>query len=290
MGRLRTADANLFTGMTKPKQRRTRKKARKRIRFAWRRWLILGLTGLTLSAVLYMIYLDQIVQKGFEGRRWSLPAQIFARPMRLAVGVQLSPQRLIKELQGLGYRRVKHPDQPGSYSSHQERFLIRTRDFRFPETARPSAYLEVRIHKQRIISLKHAARGEVVSAYQLEPRLVGSLHPAHSEDRILVRRTELQEGLVQALLAVEDRHFFQHRGVDLGAIVRAAWANLRAADVVQGGSTLTQQLVKNFFLTRERSLWRKFNEVLMALILEARYSKDQILEAYANEIYLGQDG
>ncbi len=258
--------------------------------FSWKRWLLLGLSGLLLGFALYVIYLDHIVQVRFDGRRWAVPAQVYARPMTLVVGAELNPDRLTIELEGLGYRRVKHPDQPGSYSSYQGRFLVRTRDFRIPGRERPSDYLEIRISRGSLASIKQAASGLSMAQYQLEPRRIGSLHPSHSEDRVLLRRSELQEGLVQALVAVEDRNYFQHYGVDPGAILRAVWANLRAVGVVQGGSTLTQQLVKNFFLTPERSLWRKLNEALMALILEARYSKDEILEAYANEIYLGQDG
>jgi len=250
----------------------------------------LGAGALLLTLILYVVYLDRIVQQGFAGRRWSLPAQVYGRPLRLYPDAPLDARRLTLELQGLGYRRVKHPDRPGSYSSYKGRFLLRTRPFRFPGGQRPSDYLEVRFQGHRLYSLKRAGNGARLTGYRLEPRRIGSLHPANSEDRILLRRSELPEGLVKALIAVEDREFYQHIGIDLGAMVRAGWANLRAAGVVQGGSTLTQQLVKNFFLSPQRTLWRKFNEVLMALLLEARYSKDQILEAYANEVYLGQDG
>ncbi len=276
--------------MPKPKKRRSRSKPQQPHAYLWKRWLLVAVSGLLLSLALYVMYLDHIVQIRFDGRRWAMPAQVYARPMTLAAGAAVSPGRLTIELEGLGYRRVKHPDQPGSYSSYQGRFLIRTREFLIPGRERPSDYLEIRIKQDAITSVKQAASGASLRQYQLEPRLIGSLHPAHSEDRVLLRRSELQEGLIQALIAVEDRNFFQHYGVDPSAILRAVWANLRAVGLVQGGSTLTQQLVKNFFLTPERSLWRKLNEALMALILEARYSKDEILEAYANEIYLGQDG
>ena len=276
--------------MTKPKKTQKPNQRQTNPRHAWKRWLLLGLIGLCLAGALYVIYLDHIVQIRFDGRRWSQPAQVYARPLQLVTGARLAPSRLTLELEGLGYRRVKHPDQPGSYSSYKGRFLMRTREFRLDGRDQPSEYLEVRIENDRLISLRQAARGDMIDEYPLEPRLIGSLYPAHSEDRVLLQRAEIPEGLVHALIAVEDRNFYQHPGVDPAAILRALWANLRAAGVVQGGSTLTQQLVKNFFLTPERSLWRKVNEVLMAFILEFRYSKDEILEAYANEIYLGQDG
>jgi penicillin-binding protein 1B len=168
--------------------------------------------------------------------------------------------------------------------------LLRSRPFQFPDLARGSDYLEVVFNGQGIETLKRAGNGDPIGHYRLEPRLIGSLASAHGEDRILLRRADLPDALVAGLIAVEDHNFEHHFGIDPLAIGRALVANIRATRVVQGGSTLTQQLVKNFFLTSERTIWRKFNEVLMALILEWRYSKDEILEAYANEIYLGQAG
>ena len=125
---------------------------------------------------------------------------------------------------------------------------------------------------------------------RLDPLEVARIYPRHNEDRLLVRRDEIPAGLVRALVAVEDKAYYRHPGVDPFAILRALMENLRAGEVRQGGSTLTQQLVKNFYLNPERTLGRKINEALMALLLELRYSKDEILEAYVNEVYLGQDG
>ncbi|MCU7933318.1 MAG: penicillin-binding protein 1B [Candidatus Thiodiazotropha sp. (ex Dulcina madagascariensis)] len=256
----------------------------------WRRWVVLGLVALSLATLLYILYLDRIVQARFEGQRWAVPAKVYGRSLDLYPGAPVTPEHLKQTLDGLGYRRVKHPDRPGNYSSYRGRFLLRTRAFRFPDIHRSSDYLEVLFDGQGVSSLKRAASGDPVGHYRIEPRLIGSLTSAHGEDRILLKREQLPELLVNALIAVEDRQFYRHIGIDPIAIGRALWANLQANRVVQGGSTLTQQLVKNFFLSAERTLWRKFNEVLMALILDLRYHKDEILEAYANEIYLGQQG
>ncbi|MCU7884865.1 MAG: penicillin-binding protein 1B, partial [Candidatus Thiodiazotropha sp. (ex Lucinoma annulata)] len=257
---------------------------------SWKRWLLLGLVTLMLSAILYTIYLDHIVQARFEGQRWAVPAKVYGRTLDLYPGASVTSKHLTQTLDGLGYRQVKHPDQPGYYSSYRGRFLLRTRAFHFPDIDRPSDYLEVVIDGQGVISLKRAGNGDPIGHYRIEPRLIGSLTSTHGEDRILLKRDQLPALLVNALVAIEDRNFYQHIGIDPIAIGRALWANLVAKRVVQGGSTLTQQLVKNFFLSADRTLWRKFNEVLMALILDWRYDKDEILEAYANEIYLGQQG
>jgi penicillin-binding protein 1B len=248
------------------------------------------LVAISLGTLLYTLYLDQIVQSRFEGQRWAIPAKVYGRPLALQPGLNISRDQFEETLEGLGYNRMSHPDTPGSFAVYKDRFLLRTRAFLFPDMQRGSDYLEVVIEAGAISTLRRAGNGDPVGYYRLEPKLIGSLTSAHGEDRILVQREEVPERLVSALVAVEDRDFFHHFGLDPIAIGRALWANIRATRVVQGGSTLTQQLVKNFFLTSERTLWRKFNEALMALILEARYSKDEILEAYINEVYLGQSG
>ncbi len=255
-----------------------------------RRWLLLLLLALGLGGALYMVYLDQVVRVSFEGKRWALPARVFARPLELFAGRPLSADSLQAELELLGYARTRHPDRPGSYSHYKGRFLLRTRAFRFHDGPQPSHYLELRVRDGAVASLKQAGDGRDLDLVRLDPALIANIYPSHNEDRILVRRKDLPELLVRTLLEVEDRHFHRHHGVDPVAILRALWSNLRAGRVVQGGSTLTQQLVKNFYLSSERSLTRKVNEALMSLLLDYRYDKEQILEAYANEIYLGQDG
>jgi len=277
----------------KRSRRSTRKvspKRRPRPARPWLKWLA---STLLLAALLiggYSLHLAQTVRVKFEGKRWAVPARVYARPLELYEGASLTPARLEAELDLLGYRKQASAGHPGEWSNSKGRYVVRTRAFRFWDEELPSRQLDIRLDGQRVVSLNDAQSGTGLDLLRLEPVAIGSIYPAHKEDRVLVRRNDLPEHLVQALLAVEDRKFFDHAGVDPLAIARAAMANLGAGKAVQGGSTLTQQLVKNFFLTDERSLWRKINEAWMALILEADYSKDEILEAYANEIYLGQDG
>ena len=124
---------------------------------------------------------------------------------------------------------------------------------------------------------------------RFEPKLIGKIYPKHNEDRVLVTLSETPKHLVDGLIAVEDRRFYEHVGIDPVGILRAMISNIRHAGFKQGGSTLTQQLVKNFFLSHEKTFRRKFNEFIMALLLEYHYSKDQILEGYINEVYLGTE-
>ncbi len=270
-----------------------RKTSTRRRRTTPRRGLRHALIGLAVLGLLllggYSLYLSHQVRVAFEGKRWAVPARVYARPLDLYEGAELSPQQLRYELQILGYRHVRRPAGSAQWSQAGSRFVIHTRAFRFWDGEQAPLKLRLSVSGGSVTSLTDA-RGRHLDIVRLEPAEIGSIYPAHREDRVLVRREDLPDHLVQALLAVEDRRFFEHHGVDPRGIARAMWANLRAGGVVEGGSTLTQQLVKNFILDSRRSLWRKLNEALMALIVESRYGKDEILEADANEIFLGQDG
>jgi penicillin-binding protein 1B len=247
--------------------------------------LIFGVLG----GGLYLLYLNHTVQVKFEGKRWAVPARVYGRALELYPGAGLGPDSMVRELERLGYRKLSHARQEGSYARNRSRLHVHTRPFAFWDGKEPARFLDLQFQGERLASLTDGD-GRAISLVRLEPPAVGSIYPSHNEDRVLVKRDEIPELLVKALLAVEDRAFFTHSGLHYKGIARALWANLRAGGVVQGGSTLTQQLVKNFFLTQERSLQRKVNEAMMALLLEHHYGKDEILEAYANEIYLGQDG
>ena len=254
------------------------------------KWLFsLALLG-ALAVGAYSLYLSQTVRVKFEGKRWSVPARVYARPLELYVGANISAEQMRHELKVLGYRRVSYPKSSAQWSENKGRFAVTTRAFHFWDKAVSAQKLDIQIKNGEISRLRTLGSGRDIDLARLEPAEIGSIYPSHNEDRILVSSQEIPEHLVDALLAVEDRRFFDHMGVDPRGIVRALWSNIVAGKAVQGGSTLTQQLVKNFILTPERTLKRKLNEALMALIVDARYSKDEILEAYSNEIFLGQDG
>ena len=266
--------------------RKTSRRKRTRNTFPWFK---LALVLLLLFGA-YVVWLDIQVTSQFAGKRWSLPARVYARPLELYVGRELSAQQFADELRALNYRPVNSVQQAGQYSRNRETFHVMTRPFTFWDGAEQERNLRVSLSASSVTELADRATGKDVSLARLDPVLVGSFYPAQNEDRVLLRLEEVPVSLTDALIAIEDRGFYRHHGVAPLAILRALWVNLQAGGVVQGGSTLTQQLVKNFFLSSERSLVRKINEAIMAVLLELHNSKDEILEAYLNEVYLAQDG
>jgi penicillin-binding protein 1B len=169
-------------------------------------------------------------------------------------------------------------------------FLITTRGSEFWDSHEPSRTVQVRFADDKVSSLRELHPDRPLALLRLEPQLMGKIYPTHNEDRILVRLDEVPPALIDALIAMEDRRFFEHWGISPRGLARAVVANIKAGKRVQGGSTLTQQLVKNFYLSSERSFKRKFNEAIMALLLDWHYSKEEILEVYMNEVFLGQAG
>ncbi|MEW5822758.1 MAG: penicillin-binding protein 1B [Pseudomonadota bacterium] len=256
--------------------------------FTWKLTLALGLVG-GLFLTLYVHHLNRTVQEKFSGAMWALPAKVYARAMELYVGQSLSAEALERELARLGYLRGEQPPGPGGYQRAGGNFVIHVRRSTHWDGEEPERVVRLTVGGGQLRALSDAG-GAALDILRLEAPLIGSFYPDKQEDRTLLRREEAPDLLVGALLAVEDRNFYHHAGVNPLAILRAALVNAVRGETVQGGSTITQQLAKNFFLTQERTLTRKFNEMLMALIMEYHYDKDAILEAYLNEIYLGQDG
>ena len=254
--------------------------------FAW--GLKLGLVGLVILAG-FAVYLDAVVQEKFSGKRWTVPAKVYARPLELFVGQKLAKDDFLRELDALGYRRESTVNGPGAVSVAGNTIELHSRGFQFYEGAEPSQRVRVRFSGDYVAGLTQA-NGSSLAVARLEPVLIGGLYPAHQEDRILIKLDQVPAYLIEALVAVEDRDYFDHFGVSPKGIARAMWVNATSGRLVQGGSTLTQQLVKNFYLTNERTLARKATEAMMAVLLELHYDKREILEAYMNEVFLGQDG
>lgn len=274
----------------KPVAKKRSQSGRKPSKSGVRWWPLLwklGLVGLMLS-VIGVIYLDAVITNHFEGKRWSIPAKVYGRPLELYDGMPLTEAQLAFELSLLNYRHVYDTPGPGSFSTNQREYTIVTRGFDFWEGAEPSREVRINLRGGRVSGMD--VSNQSGSIVRLEPPLIGGIYPAHNEDRVLVKLDQVPKQLLQALLAVEDRDFFEHFGLSIKGIARALVANLASGEVRQGGSTLTQQLVKNFYLSSERSLSRKGIEAIMAVLLDFHYDKTEILEAYLNEVYLGQAG
>jgi penicillin-binding protein 1B len=255
----------------------------------WRLFLLLG--GVFLGLMIpWVVYLNFQVTSEFEGRKWDLPSRVYARALEIYPGMDLSRLDLERELSAAGYRSGGDMQRSGSYGISGPNVEIHRRAFEFHDGHEAALRFRLRLQDGRVESISGAADGEPLDLVRIEPAEIASIYPLQKEDRTLVRIKEVPALLVTGLQAVEDRSFKHHPGLDFRGIARALLANLKAGRAVQGGSTLTQQLVKNYFLNDERTLVRKFNEALMALLLEAHYSKAEILEAYLNEVYLGQQG
>jgi penicillin-binding protein 1B len=254
----------------------------------WKRLRLIGLALLLLLAG-FTLYLDFRVRDAFEGRRFALPARLYARPLELFPGLKLTPEALSQELARLGYKEALAGDEPGRFVRQGNTFEVVVRPFVFWDGAQPAHRLRLDFRGDSLSGVHDLQSDQPSTLVRLDPLYIGGIYPAHNEDRLLVRLDEVPEQLVQALIAIEDRKFYQHHGVHPRGMARAAVAFVTGRGV-QGGSTLTQQLVKNFFLSPERTLRRKATEILMALLVELHYDKRDILETYLNEIYLGQDG
>lgn len=250
--------------------------------------LKVGFTGLVLVGF-YAIYLDGQVRERFEAHRYQAPALLYSRALQLSPSAQLSYDRVMAELRALDYQTSPSAREPGEYNERDGGVLLHRRAFDFADGFEPSQRLLLRFDEGILSQISAWPSQQLLQESRLEPQLIGRFAADSGEDRLLVSLQQVPELLQQTLLLIEDQDFYQHLGVKPSAIARAALANLRAGRTVQGGSTLTQQLVKNMYLTHDQNLRRKINEAIMALSLDFHFGKDEILEAYFNEVYFGQD-
>ncbi|TKS54713.1 penicillin-binding protein 1B [Luteimonas yindakuii] len=253
----------------------------------------LALVGLGLGFLIpYTLYLNQQVSQRFGELRWQVPTRVYARPLQLTPGLALDAQTLKLELESAAYREGDGRS-PGTWSvAENGRWTIASRGFQDVGGAVAQRRVEVSMSGGRISRLRDAGGDAGIDSAYLDPARIATLYGQRQEERRLVRVEDVPVLVTDALQAVEDEDFAHHHGIDLGGMLRAAWVNVRAGEARQGGSTLTQQLARSGLLGigREQTYTRKFNEILYAMLIEARYDKGTILEAYLNQVYLGQRG
>jgi penicillin-binding protein 1B len=253
----------------------------------WSFWLIVKIVVIAVFVLfIYSIYLDGKVRDKFEGQRWQVPVQVYGAIETFQLGSELTLTNLKQSLMANRYKKVFDVRRPGEFSLSKTRAIIYRRAFDFGAGVEAATKMTIDLANGNVQNLH--LNDKRVSQLRLEPLLLDRILPESKEDRVLVSLQAVPIKLLDTLLLIEDRDFYFHHGISPLGILRALYQNFKAGRTVQGGSTLTQQLVKNMFLTHDKTLWRKANEAIMALILEYRYSKDQLLEAYINEVYLGQ--
>ena len=237
---------------------------------------------------IYLIRLDSVVRDKFEGKRWDIPAKVFARPLEVYTNAPVSQADFTQELKLLGYKSSENYTKSGNFVSSGNELYVHTRGFDFGDSIEPEQVLKVTFANEQVAEVS-ATKPSSTGIARLEPMLIGGIYPQHNEDRVLIKLDKVPKPLIEALIATEDRNFYSHHGVSIRGTARAIVSNVTGGKR-QGGSTLTQQLVKNFYLTPEKTIKRKVNEAFMALLVEFHYDKDEILEAYLNEVNLGQNG
>ncbi|HEX2225332.1 MAG TPA: PBP1A family penicillin-binding protein, partial [Thermoanaerobaculia bacterium] len=257
-----------------------------------RRAALVGLSAcalLVLTVLAGTVYLWKLARQ-FPRAPFAQPSRLYTRVPEIAPGDTLSRADLLDLLAAADYREARDGEAllPGTYKQDGDRTAIALRRFPTPHGERGGVPVEIQFAGDKVAKVREGSRDS--ASVLLEPPLLASFYTPEMEERRPVTLDELPEHVVQTVLAAEDDAFFAHPGVSVPGIVRALWANLQDGEVQQGGSTITQQLVKNVYLSHERTLSRKAKEALIAMMLEVRYGKRAILEAYLNEIYLGKSG
>ncbi len=254
----------------------------------WPFWLGLGL--LIGFGAPYTWVLNQRVVQRFGDLEFSQPTRVYARPLALAAGVPMDAATLRQELRFADYTPSQDAHVPGTWNENGDSFVIASRGYADPAGGELPRRVRVTLAGGTVQKLLDLTARRPLAAWHLDPARIATLYGAHQEEREVVHLQQLPPLLITGLQAVEDRDFNNHIGIDFSGIARALLADLRTRSLQQGGSTLTQQLVRNLFLDRSRTLVRKLNEALISVLITAHYSRGRILDAYMNEVYLGQQG
>jgi penicillin-binding protein 1B len=240
----------------------------------------------------YVGYTYVVITKKFESsRRWDLPSRIYSDATPLVPGMTIPRALLEPKLNHVGYHEVAaRVTNPGEYRYAGSTLEIYLQNFEYPDIEFRALPVAIEMDGGTVRRIKRLDDGVALRGIRIEPELITSIYNNEMEDRLPVPLSAVPKVVSEAIISTEDKNFYHHEGISIRGTLGALMTDLRNKNMTHGGSTLTQQLVKNLYLSPERALTRKFHEALMAVLLEARYSKQQILENYLNEIYLGQNG
>jgi penicillin-binding protein 1B len=249
---------------------------------------VLGTVGL----LYYFHGIDKLISEKFDRpKKWDLPSRVYSDAEYFYPGASIKDRQIIAKLDRLGYRDTGNRIiGPGDYASGADFLEIYLHDFDYPDEKLTGFPVRMEIANDTITSMINMTNKSELMLVKLEPEEIASIFDDKMEDRTIITLADVPKSLAEAIIAIEDERFLEHSGVDPIGILRAALVNLKSMSLAQGGSTLTQQLVKNFFLYPKKSIIRKLNEAIIAYRIEKAHSKAEILEAYLNQIYLGQRG
>ena len=255
--------------------------------------VVIVVAGILLVALTFAYYrrVSDEVEASFATYRWAVPSRVYSDRLPLYAGLNIHRQGVIERLERIGYRKVSVIAGPGEYTSSPKLLEIHQRALEHPSFGHPTRLLRLTLDKELIIRLEVENSSEPQPIVFLEPETLAVLVGESWQDRELVRVEDMPAAMTQAVVAMEDRRFFKHNGVDLQGIARALVKDVLRMRLAEGGSTLTQQVVKNIILKdSSRTFSRKYKEMVMAYVIDRGYSKTEILSKYLNEIYFGQDG
>lgn len=255
------------------------------------RWLLYaGIISLVL-VIGYCVYLSGLVEKRFSGRKWQIPSTIYSTSTLFYPGKKVDRPYLPVKLKKLGYRKKnERPSKKGDYFLDGDTLHVFLKNLSIPGNKRDGFPVSIELNGHFIQNITQSETGEDVPLFEFGPEIIMQFFGDDRELRKLARLDEIPDYLKKAVIAAEDHRYYSHFGVDPTGILRALYTNIKYGAIRQGGSTLTQQLAKNYFLTPERTYKRKLNELFISLIIEIKHDKDDILEMYLNEIYFGQKG
>jgi penicillin-binding protein 1B len=246
-------------------------------------FLAVILVSLAIFSYYYVKY-DRIVEARIRGPIFSTSAKIYARPPVVSVGDRYGVDEIVSELRRAGYSESN--SKVGVYRVTTNGLEIRPG----PWSYHNSDGAIIHVSGGKVDRIAGAESGTGLTAYELEPPLLTSLDSEERAKRQVVKYSDIPKVMVNAVTSIEDRKFFEHSGINYMRLLGAAWADLRTGHQGQGGSTITMQISRGFFLSPQKTLKRKLTEMLIAIELEQKLTKEQIFELYANQVDMGQRG